>query len=116
VTGTETSAERLRGVLGDGVAVTTDAVAAVQGADVVMIGVKPPKVVGLVQELSAHLVPGVTLVSLAAGVTSPTSSRSPVGCAGRARHDEHARAHPRGDVARVRAGRRRSAALARSSR
>jgi pyrroline-5-carboxylate reductase len=68
VTGSEASAERLRGVLGDGVTVTTDAMAAVQGADVVMIGVKPPKVVGLVQDLAAHLVPGVTLVSLAAGV------------------------------------------------
>jgi pyrroline-5-carboxylate reductase len=68
VTASEASAQRLRGVLGEGVMVSTDAAAAVQGADVVMVGVKPPKVTALVRELSAHLVPGVTLVSLAAGV------------------------------------------------
>jgi len=68
VTASEASAQRLRDVLGEGVAVSTDAVTAVQGADVVMVGVKPPKVTALVRELSAHLAPGVTLVSLAAGV------------------------------------------------
>jgi pyrroline-5-carboxylate reductase len=68
VTASDASAERLRTVLGADVTVSTDAVAAVRGADVVMVGVKPPKVIGLLRELSEHLEPGVTLVSLAAGV------------------------------------------------
>jgi pyrroline-5-carboxylate reductase len=45
-----------------------DAHAAVHGADVVMLGVKPPKVVPLIAELAAVLAPGAVVVSLAAGV------------------------------------------------
>ena len=69
VTRTEESAERLRARPGlADVAVTTDAAAAVVGADVVLLGVKPYAVLDLLAELSPHLAPRVTLVSLAAGV------------------------------------------------
>jgi pyrroline-5-carboxylate reductase len=47
----------------------TDAVAAVTGADIVMLGVKPYAILELLSELGPHLKDGVTLVSLAAGVT-----------------------------------------------
>jgi len=48
--------------------VTQDAAAAVLGADVVMLGVKPYALVDVLRELAPRLGPGVTLVSLAAGV------------------------------------------------
>jgi pyrroline-5-carboxylate reductase len=48
--------------------VGTDALAAVHGADVVMLGVKPPKVAPLLTKLAAELAPGAIVVSLAAGV------------------------------------------------
>ena len=62
-------ADRLRARPGlADVTITTDAAAAVAGADVVMIGVKPYAVVDLLGALRPHLAPGVTIVSLAAGV------------------------------------------------
>ena len=48
--------------------VTQDAAAAVDGADVVMLGVKPYALVEVLRELAPALAPGVTIVSLAAGV------------------------------------------------
>ena len=73
VTRTEGGATRLRGRLADvpggaDVVVTTDAVAAVDGAEVVMLGVKPYAILDVLRELRPRLAPGVTLVSLAAGV------------------------------------------------
>ena len=72
-TRTEEGAGRLRARLSDiaggaDVTVTTDAVAAVDGADVVMLGVKPYALLDLLGELGPHLAPGLTIVSLAAGV------------------------------------------------
>jgi len=69
VTRTAEGADRLRSRPGLAeVAVTQDAVDAVADADVVMLGVKPYAVVDVLRELAPHLAPGVTLVSLAAGV------------------------------------------------
>jgi len=68
VTRTVEGAARLRAR--DGLAdveVTQDAVAAVDGADLVMLGVKPIMIADTLAELAPHLAPGVTLVSLAAG-------------------------------------------------
>jgi pyrroline-5-carboxylate reductase len=49
-------------------AVTTDNVRAVQGADIVLLAVKPTQVVQLVREVSPSLKPGVVLISIAASV------------------------------------------------
>ena len=69
VTRTEEGAQRLRARPGlADVTVTQDAAAAVAGADVVMLGVKPYAVIDLLTGLGPHLAPGVTIVSLAAGV------------------------------------------------
>ena len=69
VTRTSEGADRLRARAGLAeLAVTQDAAAAVADADVVMLGVKPYAVVDVLRELAPHLAPGVTLVSLAAGV------------------------------------------------
>ena len=69
VTRTPEGAARLRARPGlTDLTVTTDAAAAVSGADVVMLGVKPYAVIDLLHELGPHLAPGATLVSLAAGV------------------------------------------------
>ena len=69
VTATAEGAARLRARRGlERLDVTTDAVAAVAGADVVMLGMKPYAVLDVLRELAPHLAPGVTLVSLAAGV------------------------------------------------
>ena len=46
--------------------------AAVAGADVVLVGVKPAMVPDLLREIAPHLRPGTVLVSLAAGVTVAT--------------------------------------------
>jgi pyrroline-5-carboxylate reductase len=71
VTASDASAAALRTRLGEGVDVTTDAVAAVRGADVVMVGVKPYAVAGVLADLAAAgaIAPGAVVVSLAAGVT-----------------------------------------------
>jgi pyrroline-5-carboxylate reductase len=50
------------------VRVSSDAASAVAGADVVMLGVKPYATVDVLRELGPHLAPGVSVVSLAAGV------------------------------------------------
>ena len=50
------------------VTVTHDPAAAVAGADVVMLGVKPYATLELLTTLAPHLAPGATVVSLAAGV------------------------------------------------
>ena len=69
VTRTPEGADRLRARPGlAGITVTSDAAAAVAGADVVMLGVKPYALIDVLRALGPHLTPGVTLVSLAAGV------------------------------------------------
>jgi pyrroline-5-carboxylate reductase len=69
VTRTEDGAARLRARPGMAeVQVGTDAAAAVAGADLVMLGVKPYAVLDLLRGLAPRLEAGVTLVSLAAGV------------------------------------------------
>ena len=49
-------------------AVTTDSRRAVEGADIVLLAVKPTQVVQLVREISPSLKPGVFLLSIAASV------------------------------------------------
>jgi pyrroline-5-carboxylate reductase len=69
VTRTEEGAARLRARPGLAeVRVSTDAAAAVVGADLVMLGVKPYAVLDLLHDVGPRLEAGVTLVSLAAGV------------------------------------------------
>jgi pyrroline-5-carboxylate reductase len=51
-----------------GVAVTTDNLAAVTGADVVLLGVKPQQMGDVVRHIAGALKPGALLISLAAGV------------------------------------------------
>lgn len=51
-----------------GLTVTTDNRRAVEGADVVLLGVKPSQVVPLVQEVTPSLKPGALVVSIAASV------------------------------------------------
>jgi pyrroline-5-carboxylate reductase len=51
-----------------GLAVTTDNVRAVQGADIVLLAVKPTQVVQLVREISPSLKSGALLLSIAASV------------------------------------------------
>ena len=73
VTRTDDGATRLRARPGlEGVTVGTDAGAAVDGVDLVMLGVKPYAIVELLHELGPRLAPGVTIVSLAAGVDLQT--------------------------------------------
>jgi pyrroline-5-carboxylate reductase len=48
--------------------VTTDNVRAVQGADIVLLAVKPTQVIQLVREVTPSLKPGVVLISIAASV------------------------------------------------
>lgn len=50
------------------VAVTTDNVAAVRNADVVLLGVKPTQVEALVRDIAPALRPGVLILSIAASV------------------------------------------------
>jgi pyrroline-5-carboxylate reductase len=69
VTRTPEGASRLRARPGLAqLDVTQDAAAAVAGADVVMLGVKPYALLDVLRGLASMLDPGVTLVSLAAGV------------------------------------------------
>jgi pyrroline-5-carboxylate reductase len=69
VTRTAEGAARLRARPGlADVAVTTDALGAVSGADVVMLGMKPYAVLDVLRELAPQLGHGTTVVSLAAGV------------------------------------------------
>jgi pyrroline-5-carboxylate reductase len=73
------TAEALRARLGIEVRAAADAVV---GADVVVVAVKPHHVVGLLDQISATLPGGSTVVSLAAGVpTSAMSSHLPAGIA-----------------------------------
>jgi pyrroline-5-carboxylate reductase len=51
-----------------GLAVTTDNLSAVQGADIVLLAVKPTQVVQLVREVAPSLKQGVFLLSIAASV------------------------------------------------
>jgi pyrroline-5-carboxylate reductase len=53
-----------------GVEVTTDNPAAAEWADVILLGVKPVQVPGLVAEIQSGLAPGKMLVSFAASVTT----------------------------------------------
>ena len=60
----------------------TDPVAAVQGAEVVVVAVKPHHAAGVLDEVAADLSPGVTVVSIAAGVgTATLSAHLPPGTA-----------------------------------
>ncbi len=68
VTASAASADALRARLPEGVSVGTDASAAVLHADVVMLGVKPPKVAGVLRGLAPVLAADAVVVSLAAGV------------------------------------------------
>jgi pyrroline-5-carboxylate reductase len=81
VTRTAEGAARLRArpELAD-VMVTTEAVAAVAGADVVMLGVKPYATLDLLRTLAPALAPGAVVVSLAAGVDlAALTAAAPVG-------------------------------------
>ncbi len=51
-----------------GVEVTTDNLAAVKGADLVLLGVKPFQIPALVQQITPGLTPGTLLISFAASV------------------------------------------------
>src|SRR6185312_1015512 len=51
-----------------GFAVTTDNRRAVEGADIVLLAVKPTQVIQLVREVSPLLKPGALLISIAASV------------------------------------------------
>lgn len=53
-----------------GVATTSDNAAAVAGADLVVIGVKPKDVPAVLDEISSVVAPGAVIVSVAAGVTT----------------------------------------------
>ncbi len=53
-----------------GVDVSTDNLAAAQWADVILIGVKPIQVPGLIAEIKPSLGPGKTIISFAASVTT----------------------------------------------
>ncbi|MGA0831112.1 MAG: pyrroline-5-carboxylate reductase family protein, partial [Nitriliruptoraceae bacterium] len=55
-----------------GVAAGTDVAAAVTGADVVLLGVKPAAVAGVLPAVGAALAPGAVVVGLAAGVRLST--------------------------------------------
>jgi pyrroline-5-carboxylate reductase len=73
------TAEALRARLGIEIRAAAEAVV---GADVVVVAVKPHHVVGLLDQISATLPGGSTVVSLAAGVpTSAMSSHLPAGIA-----------------------------------
>jgi len=73
VTATSASAAALTERLGVAAGVVgTYALAAVRGADVVMLGVKPPRVAPLLATLASELAPGAIVVSLAAGVDLAT--------------------------------------------
>ncbi len=59
-----------------------EAPAAVAHADVVVVAVKPHDVAGLLDDISASLVPGATVISLAAGLTTATlAAHLPAGTA-----------------------------------
>lgn len=51
-----------------GVPVTTDNLKAIQGADIVLLAVKPTQVLQLIQNVAAHFKPGALLISIAASV------------------------------------------------
>ena len=53
-----------------GVAVGTDNAAAVRGADIVIVSVKPQNAAGLLADVAPHLAPGTLVVSTLAGVTT----------------------------------------------
>jgi len=53
-----------------GCEVTTDAVAAIEGSDVVVVAVKPRDVVAVLETLAGSVTENQTIVSLAAGVTT----------------------------------------------
>lgn len=55
-----------------GIAVVTQVPRAVEGADVVLVLVKPQDVPGVLPEIGSHLEPGAVVVSLCAGVTLAT--------------------------------------------
>lgn len=66
---TVTHEERARSLsLQLGISVTTDNLAAVQSADVVLLGVKPQQVAGVVRSIAPALHPGKLLISFAASV------------------------------------------------
>jgi pyrroline-5-carboxylate reductase len=63
-----------------GVEATADNAAAIRGARLVVLSVKPQDIAGLLGEIAAVVSPGQTLLSVAAGVTTPAiESRLPEG-------------------------------------
>ena len=59
-----------------GVAVTSDNVAAVQGATVVLVSVKPQNALALFAEIGPHVAPGTLVLTTLAGVTTDTTARA----------------------------------------
>ncbi len=53
-----------------GIGVGTDNAAAAEGADAVVIAVKPQQAAGVLEELRGHVAPGALVVSVLAGVTT----------------------------------------------
>ncbi len=80
--GDDLPAERVRvtrrdaGALGDlagqfpGIHTGTDNAAAVQGASVVILAVKPQHIGGLLEEIRGHVAPGAVVLSVLAGITT----------------------------------------------
>ena len=59
-----------------GVTVTSDNVAAVSGATVVLVSVKPQNAAALFAEVGPHLAPGTLVLTTLAGVTTETTGRA----------------------------------------
>ena len=59
-----------------GVAVTSDNVAAVQGATIVLVSVKPQNALALFAEIGPHVAPGTLVLTTLAGVTTDTTARA----------------------------------------
>ncbi len=65
-----------------GLAVTTDNRRAVEGADIVLLAVKPTQVIQLVREVSPSLKPGALVISIAASVKTAAIEEALGGAAG----------------------------------
>ncbi|WP_306304845.1 pyrroline-5-carboxylate reductase family protein [Piscicoccus intestinalis] len=76
-----------------GVVVAPDNAAAADGADLVVVAVKPPDVPGVLDDIAPALGADALVVSLAAGVAAGDAVAASAGGGGhRAGHAEHARA------------------------
>jgi pyrroline-5-carboxylate reductase len=72
ITVIEPSAERRQTLTAAYAVTATDDIAAVSGAELVVIAVKPDQVRAVCEAMSAHLSTGALVVSVAAGITSAT--------------------------------------------